>query len=100
MFIYHLFHNPVLAQQMDDPIQEHAHEPQKPLPGPSFAVGDTVNVFQGTGANVRGRNTIAFIGTIVGFDATDGKWLVFPYHSMVGHVLSRLLNFFLFLSKP
>ena len=98
MFIYHLFPYPVLAQQMDVPIQEHALEPQTPQPGTRYAVGDTVNVFQGTGAYVRGRNTIAFIGTIVGFDATDGKWLVFPYHSMVGHVLSRLLNVFLFLS--
>jgi hypothetical protein len=55
-------------------------------------------VFQGTGANVRGRNTIAFIGTIVGFDATDGKWLAFPYHSLVDRALSRLLNFILYLS--
>jgi hypothetical protein len=30
MFIYHLFHNPLLAQQMDYPIQEHAHEPETP----------------------------------------------------------------------
>ena len=100
MCIYPLFHHPLLSQQMDVPIQEHALEPQTPQPGTRYAVGDIVNVFQGTGAYVRGRNTIAFIGTIVGFDATDGKWLVCPYLSLGGHALCRLLNLFLFLWKP
>ena len=81
----------LLSQQMDVPIQEHALEPQTPQPGTRYAVGDTVNVFQGTGAYVRGRNTIAFIGTIVGFDATDGKWLVLVYLVFLCHALSRLL---------
>ena len=41
-----------------------------------LAVGDTVNVFQGTGAYVRGNKTVAFIGTVVGYDANEGKWLI------------------------
>ncbi len=40
-----------------------SHEPQTPRQAPRVAVGDTVNVFQGTGAYVRGNKTVAFIGT-------------------------------------
>ena len=82
---------------MDVLIPEHAHEPQTPEPSPRFAVGDIVSVFQGTGVNVRGRNTIAFIGTIVGFDATDGKWLVLVFRVLLCYLVA---SSYLFLSLP
>ena len=41
-----------------------------------YKVGDLVHVFQGTAAYVRGRNTVAFIGRIVGYNTEAGKWEV------------------------
>jgi hypothetical protein len=35
-----------------------------------------VHVFQGTAAYVRGRNTVAFIGRIVGYNEDAAKWEV------------------------
>ena len=62
--------------QEDPQTPEPSHELQTPRQAPRVAVGDTVNVFQGTGAYVRGNKTVAFIGTVVGYDANEGKWLV------------------------
>jgi hypothetical protein len=51
-----------------------------------FKVGDLVHVFQGTAAYVRGRNTVAFIGRVVGYNERDAKWevqpklLTYPHH--------------------
>ena len=42
----------------------------------TYKVGDLVHVFQGTAAYVRGRNTVAFIGRIVGYNTEAGKWEV------------------------
>ena len=42
-----------------------------------YKVGDLVHVFQGTVAYVRGRNTAAFIGRIVGYNTEAGKWEVY-----------------------
>ena len=44
-----------------------------------YKVGDLVHVFQGTAAYVRGRNTVAFIGRVVGYNELDGKREVQPY---------------------
>ncbi len=67
-------------QQMDGhlglQIPESSHEPQTPRQTERVAVGDTVNVFQGIGVYVRGHKTVAFIGTVEGYDATERKWLV------------------------
>ncbi len=49
--------------------------PEPPIPS-AFKVGDTVHVYQGTAPDTPGKNTIAFIGTVVGFNAGEGKWLV------------------------
>jgi hypothetical protein len=71
---------PTHRQQMDghsDPqTPEPSNDVQAPRPSHRFEVGDTVHVFQGTGAYVRGPNTIAFIGTVVGYNMEDGEWLV------------------------
>jgi hypothetical protein len=44
-----------------------------------YKVGDLVHVFQGTAAYVRGRNTVVFIGRVVGYNEGDAKWEVQPY---------------------
>ena len=44
----------------------------------TYKAGDLVHVFQGTAAYVRGPNTIAFIGRIVGYNTEAGKWEVQP----------------------
>jgi hypothetical protein len=41
-----------------------------------YKVGDLVHVFQGTAAYVKARNTVAFIGRIVGYNDEDAKWEV------------------------
>lgn len=54
---------------------------QRPLGTPTsmkYKVGDLVHVFQGTAAYVRGRNTVAFIGRVVGYNEGDAKWEVQP----------------------
>ncbi len=43
-----------------------------------YKVGDLVHVFQGTAAYVRSRNTVAFIGRVVGYNERDAKWKVQP----------------------
>ena len=43
-----------------------------------YKVGDLVHVFQGTAAYVKGRNTVAFIGRVVGYNEGDAKWEVPP----------------------
>jgi hypothetical protein len=62
----------------DPQTPEPSNDVQAPRPSRRFEVGDTVHVFQGTGAYsyVRRPNTIAFIGTVVGYNMEDGKWLV------------------------
>ena len=42
----------------------------------TYKTGDLVHVFQGTGDYVRGRNTIAFIGRVAGYNDADAKWEV------------------------
>ncbi len=59
-----LFNPPPLLVSMDE------------TPHASFKVGDTVLVYQGTAQGTRGKNTTAFIGTVVGFDVEQQKWLV------------------------
>ena len=55
---------------------------EPPLPAPRtpvprlFAVGDLVQVFHGTGAYVEGRNTVSYIGRIVGYTNELSKWEV------------------------
>jgi hypothetical protein len=43
-----------------------------------YKEGDLVHVFQGTAAYVKARNTVAFIGRIVGYNDEDAKWEVHP----------------------
>ena len=43
-------------------------------------VGDLVQVFHGTGAYVEGRNTVSYIGRIVGYNEALGKWEVNCLH--------------------
>ena len=51
-------------------------EPQTPQPTRASSVGGTVHVYNGTSAGTRGYNTVAYIGTVVGFDVEHKKWLV------------------------
>lgn len=51
-------------------------EPQTPQATRAFSVGDTVHVYNGTSAGTRAYNTVAYIGTVVGFDVEHKKWLV------------------------
>ena len=50
--------------------------PQTPEPSRGFKVGDLVHVYNGTSAGTRGYKTIAYMGTVVGFDEQQRKWLV------------------------
>ena len=55
------------------------NEQETTLPPPTartHKTGDLVHVFQGTAAYVRGRNTVAFIGRVVGYNYADAKWEV------------------------
>jgi hypothetical protein len=55
---------------------------EPPLPPPRtpvssrFKNGDLVQVYHGTGAYVKARNAVAYIGKIVGYNETLGKWEV------------------------
>ena len=49
---------------------------QTPEPSRGFKVGDLVHVYNGTSAGTRGYKTIAYMGTVVGFDEHQRKWLV------------------------
>ena len=51
-------------------------EPHSPQPRPEFRVGDTVHVYHGTSAGVRAHQTVAYIGTVVGYHDEERKWLV------------------------
>ena len=42
--------------------------PQTPQPSRNFNVGDLVHVYNGTSAGTRGYKTIAYMGTVVGYD--------------------------------
>jgi hypothetical protein len=55
------------------------HLTAQPPTATKYKVGDLVHVFQGTAAYVRGRNTVAFIGRVVGYNELDGKWEIQPY---------------------
>ena len=44
-------------------------------------MGDLVQVFHGTGAYVEARNTVSYIGRIVGYNNELGKWEVQCPHS-------------------
>ena len=59
--------------------QATAHPPPCTPTSSKYKVGDLVHVFQGTAAYVRGRNTVAFIGRVVGYNEGDAKWEVQPY---------------------
>jgi hypothetical protein len=50
--------------------------PQTPQPSRSFKVGDLVHVYNGTCAGTQGYKTIAYMGTVVGYDEHQSKWLV------------------------
>ena len=50
--------------------------PQTPQPSRNFNVGDLVHVCNGTAAGTRGYKTIAYMGTVVGYDVQVSKWLV------------------------
>ncbi len=47
-----------------------------PQPRRDFRVGDTVHVYHGTSAGVRAHQTVAYIGTVVGYHDEESKWLV------------------------
>jgi hypothetical protein len=51
-------------------------QPQTPQPSCKFKVGDLVHVYNGTCAGTRGYKTIAYMGTVVGYDKHQSKWLV------------------------
>jgi hypothetical protein len=53
-----------------------SEDPQTPQANRGFRVGDTVHVYQGTSAGTRAHQTIAYIGTVVGFHEEQRKWLV------------------------
>ena len=62
-------------------VMEGTPIPQTPQPSPAlgtpppsqrFQVGDTVQIFQGTGPGVPGKKTIQFIGTVVGYNNDKG----------------------------
>ena len=61
---------------MEQEVETTTHLPPRTPEARSYSVGDLVHVFQGTGPNVRGRNTVAYIGRIVGFNEAAGKWEV------------------------
>ena len=50
--------------------------PETPQRSRNFNVGDLVHVYNGTGAGTRGYKTIAYMGTVVGYDVEQSKWLV------------------------
>jgi|LauGreSBDMM110SN_4_FD.fasta_scaffold263890_1 hypothetical protein len=57
-------------------VMEGREAPQTPQPSRSFKVGDLVHVFNGTCAGTRGYKTVAYMGTVVGYDEQHKKWLV------------------------
>jgi hypothetical protein len=61
---------------MEENVEPATCPPPSTPVGRAFKVGDVVQVFQGTGAYVVGRKTIAYIGRIVGYNECEGKWEV------------------------
>jgi hypothetical protein len=61
---------------MEEEVQATTHPPPRTPSARSYSVGDLLHVFQGTRPNVRGRNTVAYIGRIVGFNEGAAKWEV------------------------
>jgi hypothetical protein len=57
-------------------VMEGMEAPQTPQPSRSFKFGDLVHVFNGTCAGTRGYKTVAYMGTVVGYDEQHKKWLV------------------------
>ena len=60
---------------MEEDAQATTPAPSTPVGG-VFKVGDLVQVFQGTGHHVVGRKAISYIGRIVGYNESEGKWVV------------------------
>ena len=63
---------------MEQEAQGTTDPPPSTPAGRTYAVGDLVHVFQGTAAYVRGRNSVAYIGRIAGYNDSAGKWEVQP----------------------
>ncbi len=58
-------------------MEPNDHEAISPTPtAKTYNEGDLVHVFQGTAAYVRGRNTVSFIGSVVGYNDAEAKWEV------------------------
>jgi hypothetical protein len=51
-------------------------EPQTPERSHGIKVGDLVHVYNGTSSGTRAYRTMAYLGTVVGFDEIAMKWLV------------------------
>jgi hypothetical protein len=51
-------------------------EPQTPERSQGIKVGDLVHVYNGTSSGTRAYRTMAYLGTVVGFDEIAKKWLV------------------------
>ncbi len=89
-------HPPQMDGHLDPQTPESSHQAQTSRQTQRVAVGDIVNVFQGTDVYVRGHNTVAFIGTVVGYDATERKWLVrLVLHFLACHACSCLVTLLL-----
>ena len=63
---------------MEQEAQGTTDAPPRTPAGRTYAVGDLVHVFQGTAAYARGRNSVAYIGRIAGYNDSAGKWEVQP----------------------
>jgi hypothetical protein len=82
---YDLCHYPSRVQLPVSPLPL----PTSPLPLPivststpvttRFTIGDVVQVFNGTGSNVRASRTVAYVGRIVGYNKNIMKWEVHHY---------------------
>ena len=69
---------------------EDAQTPQRTR---CYSVGDTVHVYHGTSAGTRAHQTVAYIGTVVGFHEEQQKWLVSNAHCLFLSVLFCALLF-------
>ena len=77
--VFGLTHTPFVTvkQGMEANEQPRTHPPPS-SPTQKYKIGDLVHVFQGTAGYVKARNTVAFIGRIVGHNKEDAKWEVNP----------------------
>ncbi len=73
-------------------------DPHTPQPT-RYSVGDQVHVYHGTSAGTRAHQTVAYIGTVVGFEEEQKKWLVCDVHCLILSVLFYPLLFCLWLSN-